>query len=146
MATIIELCHVRPSDKYQSSYFVGQKHFQCLGPLLLNIFIGALIGWDIQPLNAEEIALRNTMISAWTNFAKFGDPTPPDSGLTPWAPIYADIEPQYWNIFGPEPVMDMSSYIKERMTKWEEVLGVSKTISPTSKFNQVDGNNLNRLS
>ena len=86
------------------------------------------------------------MISAWTNFAKFGDPTPPDSGLKPWVPVYADIEPQYWNIFGPEPVMDMSSYIKERMTKWEEVLGVSKTISPTSKFNQVDGNNLNRLS
>ena len=96
-----------------------------MGLFFPNIFIGALIGWDIQPLNEEEIALRNTMVSAWTNFAKYGDPTPPDSGLTPWSPIYADIDPQYWKIFSPEPVMDMSSYIQERMKKWEEVLGVS---------------------
>ena len=49
----------------------------------LSNFIGASIGWEIQPLNEEEIALRTTMVSAWTNFAKYGDPTPPDSGLRP---------------------------------------------------------------
>ena len=85
------------------------------------------------------------MVTAWTNFAKYGDPTPPDSGLTPWAPINADKEPLYWNIFGPEPIMDMSSYIQERMNKWEEVLGVSETKSPIkSKLNHVLDDQRNR--
>ena len=101
----------------------------------LSNFIGASIGWEIQPLNEEEIALRTTMVSAWTNFAKYGDPTPPDSGLRPWEPIFAGKEPLYWNITGPEPIMDMSPILLERMEKWEEVLGVSNALK-ISKFNQ----------
>ena len=64
------------------------------------------------------------MVTSWTNFAKFGDPTPPDSNLTPWIPI-TDQEPQnYWNISGPVPEMSYSKYIEDRMNLWEHVLGV----------------------
>ena len=110
-------------------------------------FIGYLIGWELQPLNEEEIALRNTMVLAWTNFAKYGDPTPPDSGLTPWDPIIADKEPLFWNILGPEPLMAFSPYINRRMEKWEEVLGVSndtKSVSMIYKFSQKVDNKQNK--
>ena len=69
-----------------------------------------------------------TMVFSWTNFAKYGDPTPPNSDLTPWIPINAknmQAQEYYWNISGPVPEMSYSKYIEDRMNLWEHVLVVS---------------------
>ena len=72
------------------------------------------------PLNNEEIFLREIMTTAWTNFAKFGIPTPPDSGLTPWNPL--DESMKVWNISGTFPMMQFSTEIQERMSFWDEIM------------------------
>ena len=76
----------------------------------------------MEPLTPEEASIMNTIVTAWTDFAKYGDPTPPDSGRS-WIPQAPNSEQQYWNISGPEPHMDTSSYIQERMALWENILG-----------------------
>ena len=51
------------------------------------------------------------MTSAWTNFAIFGDPTPPDTDLS-WTPVNPNSEIQeYWNISGSKPIMETSQKI-----------------------------------
>ena len=65
------------------------------------------------------------MVAAWTNFAKYGDPTPPDSDLTSWLPITQPYNQYYWNISSPQPEMGNSSYIHDRMALWEEIWGVN---------------------
>ncbi|KAI8770511.1 neuroligin-4, X-linked [Biomphalaria glabrata] len=37
--------------------------------------------------NAEDQAVANFIVSAWTNLAKYGDPSPQGSGLVPWPAI-----------------------------------------------------------
>jgi len=71
-------------------------------------------------LTGEDSLVRNTMIEAWTNFAYYGDPTPPGSESS-WTPLTTP--DQYWNISGPVPSMESSSYIQERMDLWEQVIG-----------------------
>ena len=62
------------------------------------------------------------MTSAWTNFAIFGDPTPPDTGLS-WTPVNPNSEIQeYWNISGSKPIMETSQKIKDRMLFWDEIM------------------------
>ena len=73
------------------------------------------------PLTNEDATVRDIMISAWTNFAIYGDPTPPDSDLS-WTPLAPDSEHQYWNIFGSSPVMATSQELQERMALWDKVL------------------------
>lgn len=50
-------------------------------------------------LSGDDESVRNVMTSAWTNFAIYGDPTPPGSGLS-WMPLVLDSVHQYWNISG----------------------------------------------
>ena len=62
------------------------------------------------------------MTSAWTNFAIFGDPTPPDTALS-WTPVNPNSEIQeYWNISGTKPIMATSQKIKDRMVVWGEIM------------------------
>ena len=48
----------------------------CHADDLLYLFSPVMVRGNL-PLNETEMALRETMTTAWTNFAKFGDPTPP---------------------------------------------------------------------
>ena len=87
-----------------------------------------MLNWNHPSYSEEEIAVRKTMVSSCTNFAKYGDPTPPNSDLTPWILINAknmQAQEYYWNISGPVPEMSYSKYIEDRMNLWEYVLGLS---------------------
>ena len=77
-------------------------------------------GWNVGPLNDQDKAVRDMMVSIWTNFATLGDPTPPDSGLS-WIPQAPDLEPQYWDISGSVPVMTSNLDIQKRMALWDRV-------------------------
>ena len=63
------------------------------------------------------------MTDAWTNFAKYGDPTP-DSRFS-WTPVEAGMSEtiQFWNISGPEPFMQTNSKLQDRMDLWKQVMG-----------------------
>merc|ERR1712012_1521433 len=61
-------------------------------------------------LNEKDGFVRNLMTTAWTNFAKYGDPTPPDS------------EFQFFNISGLSSAMASSQFIQDRMALWDMVL------------------------
>ena len=73
--------------------------------------------------------MKNSIIAAWTNFAKYGDPTPPDSDLPSWLPITKPYNQPYWNITGSQPEMGNSIYIQDRMALWEEIWGVNHAIN-----------------
>ena len=64
------------------------------------------------------------MTSAWAHFATYGYPALPDSGHY-WAPVYPNepLELQFWNIFGPNPSMQTSGKLMERMRLWDQVMG-----------------------
>ena len=83
--------------------------------LLLLIFSGTISGND-------EI-VRGLMSSAWTNFAIFGDPTPPGTSSFSWTPVDPNSElQQYLNISGVNPTMTTSQEIQNRMKIWNEVM------------------------
>ena len=71
--------------------------------------------------NQDDINLREEMTSAWTNFAKFGDPTPPDSEShwKGWTPLDKSSPLSFWNISGMASVMSDDQRIVERMAFWE---------------------------
>ena len=69
-------------------------------------------------LSEADAAVRELMTTLWTNFARNGDPTPPDSGLS-WTPLQANSEIKYLNISGTEPYMTTSQEIQYRMAFWE---------------------------
>ena len=68
-----------------------------------------------------EKAVRDTMTTAWLNFAIHGDPTPPNSDLS-WTPCTTDSN-LYWNISSPIPHMDKSDDIFSRMALWDKITG-----------------------
>ena len=70
-----------------------------------------------QPLDLQ---VRESVVSAWTNFATFGNPTPPGSNVL-WEP--SDVSHNYWNISGLTPSMGHSVEIDKRMEKWHQVVG-----------------------
>ena len=80
--------------------------------------------WDMDlGLSGDDVSVREVMTIAWTNFAKYGDPTPPGSGLS-WVPRAPNVDHKYyWNISGPVPSMDSSLEIQRRMEIWNEVVG-----------------------
>ena len=79
--------------------------------------------WGASPksFNDNEAEIRDLMTTTWANFAKYGDPTPPDSGLS-WTPQAPGAPPQYLNINGPNPVMEYSQNIQDRMQLWKDVI------------------------
>ena len=74
-------------------------------------------------LKDEDEFVRHLMTTAWTNFAKYGDPTPPDmwNGYE-WIPRSAGNAPLYFNISGPDSAMGTSAEIQERMALWDQIL------------------------
>ena len=78
------------------------------------------------PLSNEEKLLRETMTSAWINFATYGDPTPPGSGFS-WTPVTFRVNQQYLNISGPMPIMNdgFNFELGDRMSLWFK-LGIGK--------------------
>merc|ERR1712156_318779 len=53
--------------------------------------------WLLGPLSGDDIGVRDLMTTAWTNFATYGDPTPPGSSIS-WTPVDENAEiQQYWN-------------------------------------------------
>ena len=69
----------------------------------------------------EDIKVKNLMTDAWTNFAKYGDPTPPGSELT-WLPVDDPEMHQFWNISGAMPQMATSQQIQDRMNFWYQIV------------------------
>ena len=69
--------------------------------------------------NLSEIdeKVSKIMTTAWTNFAKFGDPSPPGTPFS-WTPVDPNFPSRYFNISGAEPSMDLSPDIRERMQLW----------------------------
>ena len=75
-------------------------------------------------LNDEDAFVRHLMTTAWTNFAKYGDPTPPDSGYE-WVPRVGNIH-NYFDISGPDSAMTISEEIEERTAIWDQVFEKTK--------------------
>ena len=86
----------------------------CHGDDLIYVF-------DNPPLNDNDQFVRDLMTTAWTNFAKYGDPTPPDSEFE-WTPQPDGSEHHFFNISGPSSAMASSQFIQDRMTLWDRVL------------------------
>ena len=72
-------------------------------------------------LNENDSKVREIMTDAWTNFAKFGDPTPPGSEFS-WLPVENPDFHKLWNISGAFPEMSKSQEIQDRMEFWTELL------------------------
>jgi len=82
-------------------------------------------GWDsdTNTLTDTDLLVSERMVSAWANFAAFGDPTPPsDTQDIVWLPASPGIF-QYLNISGPNPGMEYSDDIKDRMEFWTGLMG-----------------------
>ena len=69
-----------------------------------------------------DILMREILLTAWVNFASYGDPTPPNSFFD-WLPQTPDSEHLFWNISGIEPTMSTNKDIQERWDLWNDVLG-----------------------
>ena len=86
-----------------------------------------VLGMELH-LPEEDMSVREVMVTAWSNFAIYGDPTPQDSGLS-WTESDSDL--RYWNISGPLPCMDSSKEIQERMLLWDQVVGQNSSFIPS---------------
>merc|ERR1711976_1085478 len=73
------------------------------------------------PMDGDDVAVSDIMTKAWTDFATYGDPTPPGSKFS-WTPLETTSHFSFWNISGPNPEMEHSDYVQERMTLWESLL------------------------
>ena len=74
----------------------------------------------------EDRAVKDLLTEAWTNFAKYGDPTPPGSDYH-WAPvenkIVAEEDKWYFNISGLQTsCMDSSVDTFRRLAFWDTLL------------------------
>ena len=76
---------------------------------------------DAPVLTGTDLEVSDLMISAWTNFAIFGDPTPPDMLDVTWLPIGPG-NFQYLNISSPNPQMAYADNIRDRMEFWTELM------------------------
>jgi len=76
--------------------------------------------WDLHDLNENDTNIRDLLVSYWTNFAKYGDPTPPGSDHS-WAAVNTDSW-MYFNISGTNPGMQRSQEYQDRMNFWSTVV------------------------
>ena len=77
---------------------------------------------NLGPLTGNDLLMREILLSAWTNFATYGDPTPPDSGFD-WQPQQPNTQHLYWYISNLEPTMSTTQSIQERWNLWNDTLG-----------------------
>ena len=106
-------------------YDIGVSHGDELGYLWDPVCGVECGGYVIGPLTGDDALLRKLMVMAWTNFAMYGNPTPPESVvLVPggWTPVAFLPENHFLNISWP-PYMDTSQEVQERMDLWDQVVG-----------------------
>ena len=80
--------------------------------------------WGVRNLPEKDEKVKTIMGTAWANFAKYGDPSPPGTPFS-WLPVDTsgfDVPTRYFNISGGDPSMDFSPEIKERMQLWFETI------------------------
>ena len=106
--------------KFSFSQFVGIEPIGVCHIDDLFYLWNPVLGKDLT-LPDNDKSVRDLMTSAWTNFAKIGDPTPPDCGLS-WVPNEYGKDYVYWNISSSLPVMEKSQKIQERMDLWDKVM------------------------
>ena len=71
------------------------------------------------PLEGEDKLVGDRVATAWTNFVKLGDPTPPGSEVN-WSPVVTRDSHEMLDISGPSPGMTQDQDIDERMAVWVE--------------------------
>jgi hypothetical protein len=74
---------------------------------------------DLEDLPESDKSTRELLVSSWTSFVKFGDPSPPGSGMS-WTPVDAGSR-LYLNISGTHPFMERSQDYDNRMQFWATV-------------------------
>ena len=79
------------------------------------------------PIDSSEAKMRNTMCKLWTNFAKYGDPTPEFDNPLPfkWEPVN-NVDPSRTNVdINCLKINESSEMVvnlhKERMDFWRDV-------------------------
>ena len=113
------------AGQYSYSEFTNAgKHGVCHADDLLYLF-NPVFGsaHDVTLTNEDEIKLREEMTSAWTNFAKYGDPTPPNanSNWNSWTPLDKSSPLSFWNISGVNSAMSYEPKIIDRMEFWDSL-------------------------
>lgn len=98
----------------------------CHADDLIYLFDPVFQKWGLDPdagvLTGTDLEVADLMVSAWTNFATFGDPTPPsDTQMITWLPASPGIY-QYLNISGTDAHMEYSEDVKARMEFWTELM------------------------
>ena len=74
----------------------------------------------------DDVAVSKIMTQVWTDFATYGDPTPPGSEFSR-TPLETTSNFNFWNISGPNPAMEHSNLIQERMELWQTILDNDKS-------------------
>ena len=90
----------------------------CHGDDLMYLFETMILK---EPLTGDDVLVRDEMVSAWSNFAIHGNPTPPGSDLS-WSPAEPNNVHQLFDISGPRPIMSTSPEIKKRMALWDNIM------------------------
>ena len=92
--------------------------------------------WTYQntPMDSDDVTVSNIMTKVWTDFATYGDPTPPGSDFS-WTPLKNISNFNFWNISGPNPAMEHSDSIQERMELWQSVLEDDKSTAMSNQPN-----------
>ena len=105
-----------------------EKQGVCHGDDLIYIFNPSLGFYgNFTMTEPDSINLREEITSAWTNFAKYGDPTPPDSdgNWRSWTPLDKSSPLSFWNISGDDSAMEDDTKIVARMEFWENLSAAS---------------------
>ena len=70
---------------------------------------------NLGPLIGNDLLMREILLSAWTNFATYGDPTPPDSGFD-WQPQQPNTQHLYWYISNENSNPSECNHFKDKIT------------------------------
>ncbi|CAG9791837.1 unnamed protein product [Diatraea saccharalis] len=105
--------NANPVYQYLFSYVDGSQEEGAAHSAELKYLFGMP---DFNELTEDEKSISDSMVTMWTNFVKFGNPTPAASGLVTWIPSTSESRP-YLVI---DNNMRMESRIyKERMAFWD---------------------------
>lgn len=79
-------------------------------------------GVNMKDVAKREIVMKNRMVKMWTNFAKYGDPTPKDiwKSETTWEPIKSPDQFVYLDISDDLTLVDGLPH-QEVVQFWDEV-------------------------
>ncbi|XP_046426320.1 esterase E4-like [Neodiprion fabricii] len=99
----------------------GASHGDDLGYL----FYQRILFWRKPVAGSDDEHVINTMIRLWTNFAKYGNPTPNEDPLT-WKPVTPD-EFNFLNISGRDTRLQINPN-QERLRFWDEAYQKSTII------------------